>query len=498
MILFLVDIFSLGAYTKYRLAKERRFVNIFRTIPIKARFSQEELSFWVLQCEVSNSLYNSGIYEFKQRHYQQLESTGGHSTYWREDDLRTGWKLRKITATNYYEVERLLKPSEHYKIMAAQSAQQTLKSVQEAISSFNKLVDLFFKGEVDRPRIPGYRKSGGLYSVVFPSQALIYKDGYVYPSISRLAKPDVRREIKIEVPEFVDFNLVKEIRIRPSRGEFWIDWVCDDGKELLENNPNFQYHHFLAIDRGVKYWLSCVTTRGKSFIIEAPKLKTELFKYRDKVAQYKEGKNQDFWDDYLDSLTSKRNLIVRDAVNKACRFLINHCLRNRIGSVVIGWNKGNKQNINLGRKNNYEVVTMPTARLIQRLKELCNEYGIKLHVITEEYTSKASFLDRDELHKLGEKPLTWKPSGKRINRDQYRTKTGLIVHADINAAANILRKMLYLVGTARTKISLFLKRIDGVLTDPKQYNVFRNLRKKFRDKSCVHPQGCGSARLQTA
>lgn len=128
-------------------------------------------------------------------------------------------------------------------------------------------------------------------------------------------------------------------------------------------------------------------------------------------------------------------------------------------------------------------MTMPTARLIRRLGELCSEYGIKLHIISEEYTSKASFLDRDELHKLGEKPLTWKPSGKRINRGQYLSKSGLIVHADINAAANILRKMLALIGATMTKIQLFLKRIDGVLTAPKRYDIFVNMKKKYRKQT---------------
>lgn len=252
-----------------------------------------------------------------------------------------------------------------------------------------------------------------------------------------------------------------------------------------------QYSQFLAIDHGVKFWLSCVTTKGRSFIVEAPKLKTELFKYRDKVRLHKEGKSEKFWDDYLDQLTCKRNLQVRDAINKTCRFLINHCLRNKIGNIVIGWNERNKQNINLGKKNNYEVVIMPTWRLIQRLKELCDEYGIKLHVISEEYTSKASFLDRDELHKLGVseacpegiKPLTWKPSGKRINRDQYRSLSGLIVHADINAAGNILRKLLSLLGEPRTRINQFLKRIDGVMTAPKRYDIFTNMKKKYRKQT---------------
>lgn len=295
-----------------------------------------------MQCKASNFLYNSGLYEFRQRHYKQLEDNDGYSTYWRGDELKTGWKLRKVKATNRFEVEKILKPSENYRIMAAQSAQQTLQSVQEAINSFNELVDLFFKGEVDRPRIPSYRKPGGLYSVTFPTQALIYKNGYVYPSISRSAKPDVIGEIKLDIPEFVDFNLVKEVKIRPSRGEFWIDWICDDGKEEITQNPDLDYRHFLSIDHGVKNWISAVTTKGRSFIVDAKPLKTTLVKYRDKVASIKKDKPENYWDEELDELTIQRNLVVRDSVNKMARFIINRCSRDDIGNLVIGWNEGNK------------------------------------------------------------------------------------------------------------------------------------------------------------
>ncbi|MEM6403195.1 MAG: transposase [Cyanobacteria bacterium P01_D01_bin.116] len=288
--------------------------------------------------------------------------------------------------------------------MAAQSAQQTLKVLQRDINSYNSLVTRFFEGEVNRPRIPRYRKSGGLFTVIFPVQALTFRDGFAYPSVSKLSKRDLLCEIKLEVPQFVDINLVREIRIRPSRGEFWIDWICDDAKQEVSVNPNLDYSHALAIDHGVKFWLSAVNTKGKSFIVEAPQLKTAIWKYQQKVKQYKEGKSNFYWDEYLDKLTAKYNLQVRDSVNKAARFIINHCLLQGIGNLVIGWNKSNKQNINLGRKNNYEVVSMPTARLIKRLEELSKEYGIKFIVTTEEYTSKASFIDNDELHQYGEKP----------------------------------------------------------------------------------------------
>ena len=59
----------------------------------------------------------------------------------------------------------------------------------------------------------------------------------------------------------------------------------------------------------------------------------------------------------------------------------------------------------------------------------------------ESYTSKASFLDMDELPIFdAEKPYNGSFSGKRIKRGLYKSKSGRLINADVNGAANILRK----------------------------------------------------------
>ena len=162
---------------------------MYKTIPIKARFTAEEQAFWVAQCQQANSLLNCAVYHVRQTHYAKIESLeNAFTVYWRGDELRYGWKTYKCQ-TSYPELDKVLKDSPHYKAMAAQSAQQTLKSVGESIVSYNGLVNLYYKGEVDRPSLPKYRKKGGLAAVTFPRQALTYRDGCFYPSISRETKP---------------------------------------------------------------------------------------------------------------------------------------------------------------------------------------------------------------------------------------------------------------------------------------------------------------------
>mgnify|MGYP001791637078 FL=1 len=192
---------------------------IFRTIPTRTIFSDEEKAYWTEQCKASNSLYNTALYTIKQTHYFKQLGDDNFLYYWVGDDFRPGRKLSKVKAS-YPDLCSELKTESNYKIMSSQSAQQTIKTAVESINSFNSLVGLFFKGEVDRPKLPKYRKSGGLFCVTFPNQHLKYKDGFVYLPVSRDAKPELLCEIKVELPHFIDFNSIREVRIRPSRGEF--------------------------------------------------------------------------------------------------------------------------------------------------------------------------------------------------------------------------------------------------------------------------------------
>lgn len=449
---------------------------MYRTIPLKAKFTDEEKAFWIDQCEHANSLINCAIYATKQSHYASLqESENAFTTYWKGDELRYGWKTYHCKTT-YPELDKILKDNPHYKAMAAQSAQQTLKTVGESITSYNRLVKKYYQGDVNRPSLPRYRKRGGLAAVTFPRQALTYKNGCFYPSISKETKPQLLTEITLQLPDFIDSDWVKEVTVRPYLGELWIDWVIDDGKQPIDVNPSLDYSQAWSFDHGGTNWLTGVSTRGRSLIIDGRKLKSMNQGYCRLVAKYKQGKSDFYWDSNLDRLQRKRNNQMRDAVNKAARFIVNQCLNDKVGNLIIGWNDGQKNSSNMGKRGNQNFVIIPTGRLIERLKQLCPEYGIQLTITEEAYTSKASYLDGDSLHKHGEKPNGWKPSGQRVKRGLYKSRDGHLVNADCNGAANIMRKVA-------TQLGLNLVEVGRAsLTVPQRYDLFKRLNKSYRKR----------------
>ncbi len=123
-------------------------------------------------------------------------------------------------------------------------------------------------------------------------------------------------------------------------------------------------------------------------------------------------------------------------------------------------------------------------RLIERLKQLCPEYGIVLTITEEAYTSKASYLDGDSLYKFGvseagrsPKPEEWKPSGQRVKRGLYKTACGWLINADANGAANIARKVAAQLGLDLTEVG------RGSLTLPRRIDLFKGLSKSYRKRS---------------
>ncbi len=106
----------------------------------------------------------------------------------------------------------------------------------------------------------------------------------------------------------------------------------------------------------------------------------------------------------------------------------------------MGKNDGWKQNVNIGKQNNQNFVSIPHARFIQQLEYKAVLAGIAVVIIEESYTSKASFLDSDEIPihgKTKDKPIF---SGRRVKRGLYKSKNGALINADLNGSANILRK----------------------------------------------------------
>ncbi len=355
------------------------------------------------------------------------------------------------------ELCRQMKWNRHFRAMYASSAQQICNGVVESFASFRGLLKRFWDKKLeDKPKPPKYRKKG-LFTVSYPKRWLKLDEQGIKVPLGRSVKAWFGLEnFYIPLPSNLDWDKIKEIRILPRNGCFYVEYVYQKNPQSITTTPK----NIMGIDHGLNNWLTCVTNVGTSFIVDGKHLKSVNQWYNKQIATLKKGQPQGFWSKHLSCLTEKRNRQMRDAVNKAARLVVNHCLENGIGRIVFGWNKGQKKGINIGAKNNQKFVQIPTAKLKERIKQLCQQYGIEFIETEESYTSQASFLDDDFLPKYGEKPTNWKPSGKRVKLRLYQTQNLTLINADCNGAANILKKVAATLGFCLKGVS------SGALTTP--------------------------------
>jgi len=150
--------------------------------------------------------------------------------------------------------------------------------------------------------------------------------------------------------------------------------------------------------------------------------------------------NRQYVSKVINQLLYKRTEQLRNYIGYYTNKLIEILKDEKISKLVVGYNKEWKQEINIGSKNNQNFVSIPFRKILNILKYKLKDNGIEYKEQEESYTSKASYLDNDNIPIYKEETEEIKFSGKRIKRGIYKSKQGKIINADLNGALNILKK----------------------------------------------------------
>ena len=341
---------------------------------------------------------------------------------------------------SYNENYKILKNSQNYKKLNSNMAQQILKEVDGSFKSFFALLKLAKNGQYDgKIKLPDYLAKDGFTTLVIGFVRL-KDDMLIVPYSNSFRK--THKEIAIKLPPILKGRKIKEIRIIPRQHSryFEIQYIYEAEEVQRELNKN----NALGIDLGIDNLCTCVTNFGASFIIGGKKLKSINQYYNKMNATLQSIKDkQKIKRTTLRQkrITRKRNNRVNDYISKTARVIVNYCLNNDIGKLVLGYNEDFQRNSNIGRINNQNFVNIPYGKLRDKLMYLCKLYGIEFKLQEESYTSKASFFDGDEIPVYDKENIQeYKFSGKRIKRGLYHTSKGYQLNADCNGALNILRK----------------------------------------------------------
>ena len=343
---------------------------------------------------------------------------------------------------NYQRNYALLKDSENYKILNSNMAQQILKEVDGSFKSFFGLLKLAKKGKYAFKdcKLPHYFPKDGFTTLVIGFVRL--NDNKLIVPFSNMYKKS-HSPIEITIPPILVDKHIKEIRIIPKANARFFEIQYTYKTECVQRNLN--QNNALAIDLGINNLATCVTNTGESFIIDGRRLKSINQWFNKKNARLQGIKDKQGFGkrttNHQKAIARDRNNKVNDYMSKAARIIINYCIANDIGTLVVGYNETFQRGSNLGKQTNQNFVSIPYGKLRDKLLYLCELNGIAFVKQEESYTSKASFWDKDNIPVYNaDNPQEYEFSGDRIHRGMYKTKDGITFNADVNGALNILRK----------------------------------------------------------
>ena len=397
----------------------------------------------LLMMESSSRIYNQALYFLRQVYFKTKEDG-------------------EIKTPSYNQIYHLLKNEDCYKtsvldtVVKQESIKQAYnnwKGFIKARISYNKNPKKF----TGRPKIPSYLKEGKLNVVTIDS--------------TRLRKTGCKeRQVRVPkssyfltLPAYIEKSAIKCIKIVAFYGKMKF-LICYEKPQI---ETNLSYENCIGIDIGVNNLCSITSNnQSLSWIVNGRVIKSynQFYNKQKSFIQAELEKcNKKKSSRRIEKLSKKRNLKILDYFNNASRFIIRLCIFNNIGTIVIGHNKGWKQEVSMGKKNNQKFVSIPFDVLISQIKYKAEEYNIQVFVVEESYTSKIDHLAMEEMKK--QKSYL----GKRLKRGLFESSCGKILNADVNGAIGIMRKQ-----KAISDVQIMNLRDRGDVVSPMMFPLKRN------------------------
>ncbi len=399
-------------------------------------------------CLLAKNLYNASLYRLRQnftsRNKKNPTSNELEVINEVETTVKTCGLKKPKSVINYKFLEKFMRVTNNLDFFAGlpmQSSQQILKDAIESFKGWLSALKTYkhqpalFTG---RPKMPKYCKRDG-YKCTFTNQdcVIYHKNGKTFMKF-----PKTKEILYLgDLPD--DFKL-KEVQVLPYYGNYMVIIAYTS-----ENIPVSDMPNIAAMDTGVDNIAAIVSNSGSPGIIYkggAVKACNQWFNKHmseRKAVQMKghdPGKYHPKQTKQMMSSSMYRDCFLNDIFHKMASDTIKWLIKNRCGTLVVGVNKLQKQKCDIGHVNNQSFVQIPMYSFRRMLRYLCERNGITYIEREESYTSKASFIDDDRIPVYNVDDGGAVFSGKRFKRGLYRSADGTVVNADINAAANILRK----------------------------------------------------------
>lgn len=373
---------------------------------------------WILEeCSRSRNLYNKTLFIYRQAFTGNHDKIEDFKSIIRHDKFISSFELVKQMAK--------LKDEDYYTMTKKNSGTQVVCQVDRTMKSWFASLKAYKKDPSKfggRPRIPSYKKKDELNCLIYTyCDAKLQKDGTI----------NLRRDIKL--PIHTNLKNFQQIRLVPKVGFIQVEIIYN--KEITDSS--LDKTRAIGIDLGLNNLMAITSNIGNvSNLVNGRPLKS-INQYYNKRKAYltsllEKGKLKT--SKQLRKLEMKRICKIKDYLHKTSRRIVELMEQNNIGTCFIGHNNGWKNEVEMGKKNNQNFVSIPYSLLINMLRYKIEEKGGVLIELNEAYTSKCSFLDNEQVCKHE----TYK--GKRVKRGLFLSGNNKALNADINGSLNILKR----------------------------------------------------------
>ncbi|WP_457643566.1 RNA-guided endonuclease InsQ/TnpB family protein [Persephonella sp.] len=420
----------------------------------------------------------------------------GYLTYhagklWNEANYLVKNKLAK---PNQYDLYNKLKDtSVHKKSLQSRTAQIVLDELSRAWQNF---FDYLQKPE----KYPSPVKSPKYNKKKSPHRPVIYdKTGFkIEGNIIRLS---LSKELKNHLKEKHNINInyltietgldlsklnILNIQISPYKAygniTYRLNMVYE--KELPLHTHKPKTDRVLAIDYGVSNFATIVIENQPiSYIIDGKGIQSILRKYLKNLAKWQKKRDNllnkglptNRVDKILHRIQKRINNLIRDFSHKVSNLIVELAKKYGVSHIVIGKLQESKnRESKLSSIIDQMLSLLPHGRVSKQMEYKAKEYGIKVILVDESYTSGV-----DSLKGVAVSKENYTPEARK-HRGLFKSVLGFI-NADVNGARNILKKFKKrfhdsITGLKKTiRLRVFGKLKSSLKSSPESVQVYGHI-----------------------
>ncbi len=344
-------------------------------------------------CQTSRELYNRANFLMRQAWFNQQ-----HLKFKQLPDINV--LIRETKALDCFK-----------QLHNTKTAKQTIRKVLTDWSNFKKALTAYGKDRskfLGCPKPPNYKDK--MAQVIFYNETI--KGGQKGVALERLTATNNC----FSVPYREGY---KQVVITPKAFGFVIEVQYENSEKAKK--PKVSKDKVATIDIGVNTLAAITYDQNRPILVNGRIVKSINQWYNKRPCK---------------SRLRKRYFRLENYFHHVSKFIVDLCVKEGIGRIIIGRNEGWKQGNKLGQNFQY----IPFFNLLEKIKYKATIAGIDVTFTEEAYTSKASFFDGDDLPAYDEgEPVI---SGDRKHRGLYVSKDGFAVNADVNGSLNIGRKVI--------------------------------------------------------